>query len=167
MYLLNEIKHNVHMHYAMQLIILRWNKINYMLEIDILRNSSQNHLGVLKGDFWGFGCSKSTQMSCWLRLYMPWDTYMFCFQAVEEMPSLWSVPIWMYAASWGRMAGRSRPSRNPGIYSPTTTARDPARSCPITIPSAVPTASNTATHSGWTIHWTKAKSPSWKEVGKI
>ena len=35
MYLLNEIKHNV----------------NYMFEIDILRNSSLNCLGVLKGDF--------------------------------------------------------------------------------------------------------------------
>ena len=33
-------------------------KINYMLEIDILRNSSQNFLGVLMGAFQGFGCPK-------------------------------------------------------------------------------------------------------------
>ena len=29
-----------------------------MLEIDILRNSSQNVLGVLRGTFYGFGCPK-------------------------------------------------------------------------------------------------------------
>ena len=33
-------------------------KINYMLEIDILRNSSQNLLGVLRGVFQGFVCPK-------------------------------------------------------------------------------------------------------------
>ena len=33
-------------------------KFNYMLEIDILRNSSQNYLGVLRGVFQGFGCPK-------------------------------------------------------------------------------------------------------------
>ena len=33
-------------------------KINYMLEIDILRNSSQKNLGVLRGAFSGFGCAK-------------------------------------------------------------------------------------------------------------
>ena len=31
---------------------------NYMLEIDILRNFSQNFLGVLRGAFLGFGCPK-------------------------------------------------------------------------------------------------------------
>ena len=31
-------------------------KFNYMLEIDILRNSSQIILGVLTGAFQGFGC---------------------------------------------------------------------------------------------------------------
>ena len=30
----------------------------YMLEIDILRNSSQKKLGVLRGAFEGFGCPK-------------------------------------------------------------------------------------------------------------
>ena len=30
-----------------------------MLEIDILRNSSQNIVGVLKGDFWGLGVQKT------------------------------------------------------------------------------------------------------------
>ena len=33
-------------------------KLNYMLEIDILRNSSQKFLGVLRGIFQGFGCPK-------------------------------------------------------------------------------------------------------------
>ena len=33
-------------------------KINYMLEIDILRNSSQKILGVLRSVFSGFGCPK-------------------------------------------------------------------------------------------------------------
>ena len=33
-------------------------KIKYMLEIDILRNSSQIFLGVLRGAFSGFGCPK-------------------------------------------------------------------------------------------------------------
>ena len=31
-------------------------KFNHMLEIDILRNSSQNVLGILRGAFKGFGC---------------------------------------------------------------------------------------------------------------
>ena len=44
-------------------------KFNHMLEIDILRNSSQNFLGVLWGVFQGFGCQIETQMPCWLR---PW-----------------------------------------------------------------------------------------------
>ena len=33
-------------------------KFDYMLEIDILRNSSPKHLGVLRGAFYGFGCPK-------------------------------------------------------------------------------------------------------------
>ena len=33
-------------------------KFNYMFEIDILENSSQNFLGVLRGAFLGFGCPK-------------------------------------------------------------------------------------------------------------
>ena len=33
-------------------------RINYMLEIDIFRNSSQKSLGVLWGAFKGFGCPK-------------------------------------------------------------------------------------------------------------
>ena len=39
-------------------IILSWKNCNYMLEIDILRNDSQKYLGVLRGDFLGFGCPK-------------------------------------------------------------------------------------------------------------
>ena len=33
-------------------------KFNYILEFDILRNSSQSFLGVLRGAFLGFGCPK-------------------------------------------------------------------------------------------------------------
>ena len=33
-------------------------KFNYMLETDILRNSSQKVLGALRGAFKGFGCPK-------------------------------------------------------------------------------------------------------------
>ena len=32
--------------------------INYVLEFNILRNSSENKLGVLSGAFLGFGCPK-------------------------------------------------------------------------------------------------------------
>ena len=37
---------------------LEMKKIHYMLEIDILRNSSQKSLGVLRGTFQWFGCPK-------------------------------------------------------------------------------------------------------------
>ena len=33
-------------------------KFNYKLEIEILRNYTQNILGVLRGSFQGFGCPK-------------------------------------------------------------------------------------------------------------
>ena len=33
-------------------------RFNYMLEIDILRNSSQKFLGVQRAAFLGFGCPK-------------------------------------------------------------------------------------------------------------
>ena len=39
-------------------IIWRVKIFNYMLEIDVLRNSSQKVLGVLRGAFLGFGCPK-------------------------------------------------------------------------------------------------------------
>ena len=48
-------------------IMLRWKLYNYVLEIGIFRNSSQNILGVLKGDSWEFGCPKDTQTPCWQR----------------------------------------------------------------------------------------------------
>ena len=51
-----------------------------MVDIDISRNSSQNILGVLKGDFWGFGCPNDAQMPCWLRLCMRhYDDLNVCF----------------------------------------------------------------------------------------
>ena len=51
-------------------------KLN-MLEIDILQNSSSFLGGLLKGDFWGFGCPNNTKMPCWLKLW-PW-----CFGNVQ------------------------------------------------------------------------------------
>ena len=47
--LTNEIRHNILTLYNVKGIILRRNN-NYMLEIDILRNDSQKHLSVLRGD---------------------------------------------------------------------------------------------------------------------
>ena len=41
----------------------------YMLEIYIFRNSLQNILDVLKGDFCEFGCPNDAQTPCWLRLW--------------------------------------------------------------------------------------------------
>ena len=46
-------------------------KVDYILEIDILRNSSQNNwvsCGVLSK---GLGVQKDTQTPCWLRPWMP------------------------------------------------------------------------------------------------
>ena len=42
--------------------ILRIQKFNDMVEIVILRNSIQNTIGVLKGDFWDFDCPHDTWM---------------------------------------------------------------------------------------------------------
>ena len=42
-------------------------KFNYMLEIDILRNSSPKKVGVLRGVLRGLGVQKDTQTPCWLR----------------------------------------------------------------------------------------------------
>ena len=41
-------------------------KFNDMLEIDILRNSSQKNLGILMGVL-NLGVQKDTQTPCWLR----------------------------------------------------------------------------------------------------
>ena len=48
-YLLNELKHNVHVKCHGNYTEMK--EFNHMLEIDILKNSSQKTLGVLKGDF--------------------------------------------------------------------------------------------------------------------
>ena len=40
-----------------------------MLAIDILRSYFPKGLGVLRGDFWMFGCPKDAQTACWLRLW--------------------------------------------------------------------------------------------------
>ena len=47
-------------------------KFNYMLEIYILRNSSQKLLGVLRGVIKGLGVQKDTQTPCWLS---PWSIF--------------------------------------------------------------------------------------------
>ena len=49
MYLLIEIRHNILIKCLGNCIELE--KSNFMLEIDILRNYSQKHLGFLRGDF--------------------------------------------------------------------------------------------------------------------
>ena len=55
-------------------------KFNYLLEIDILRNSSQTILGVLI--FKGLGVQRDTQTPCWLRL---WYTLYNMGQIVKQM----------------------------------------------------------------------------------
>ena len=62
MYFLNEVKHNVHIQCHGNYIELKM--FNYMLEIDILRNSSQMFGGVLKGDFGGYGHPNDAQTPC-------------------------------------------------------------------------------------------------------
>ena len=47
-------------------------KLNYMLEIDIFKNSSQKDLGVLRGAFKCLGVQKDTQTPWLLR---PWHEY--------------------------------------------------------------------------------------------
>ena len=44
-------------------------KFNYMLEIDILRNSSPKKVGVLRGAFEGFGCPKRHALLAKTMLY--------------------------------------------------------------------------------------------------
>ena len=39
-------------------IVLSWKNVNYMLEIDILRNYFPKYFGDLKGDFGEFGGKK-------------------------------------------------------------------------------------------------------------
>ena len=59
-----------------------------MLEIDVLRNSLQNILDVLKGDFWGFGCPNA-QMPCWLRIC----SVLYLVDVVEIAALLWPVAV--------------------------------------------------------------------------
>ena len=69
-YLLNEIEHNIHMQCQRNYIGVQ--RFSYMLEIDILRNSSLDFLCVLLGVFWGFGCPNDAQRPCWFRLCLEW-----------------------------------------------------------------------------------------------
>ena len=48
-------------------VVFRLKNLNHILQFDILRNYSQNKLGVMKCDFGGFGCSNDTQTPCCLR----------------------------------------------------------------------------------------------------
>ena len=58
----------------------------YKFENHILRNK---YLGVLRGDFWGFGCANDTQMPCWLRLW--YHTFLWTRQGLWWTPA----PVWM------------------------------------------------------------------------
>ena len=49
--------------YTMPWECIEMTKFNYMLEIDISRNSSQENLGSLKGVFLGFGCPNDTHLT--------------------------------------------------------------------------------------------------------
>ena len=44
------------------LFILGWNEFNHMFENDILLNYYPENLGVLKGDFLGFGCRNNLKV---------------------------------------------------------------------------------------------------------
>ena len=59
---------NVHIQYHVDYIEMK-KKIYYMLKTDILMNSSQKNLSVLKGDFSECGCPNGAQTPCWLRLW--------------------------------------------------------------------------------------------------
>ena len=52
MYLPNEIKQNFHIIQCHEIYI----EVKRYSEIDIFRNFSEKVLGVLRSDFWGFGC---------------------------------------------------------------------------------------------------------------
>ena len=56
-------------------------KFKYMLEIDILRNSSQKHLGFLRDAFYGFGCPKR-HTEALLAKTMVWST-VICLSATR------------------------------------------------------------------------------------
>ena len=51
-----KIRHDIH--FQCHGNYMEMKKVNYMLEIDILRNSSQKDVGVLRDAFEGFGCPK-------------------------------------------------------------------------------------------------------------
>ena len=66
MYLLIEIRHDILVQCYGYYIEMK--KFNFMLVINILRNSSQDNLVVLRFNFWELGWPKSGQMPCQLRL---------------------------------------------------------------------------------------------------
>ena len=54
--------------------------VNYMLEIDIFRNSSQKIWGVLRGAFQGFGCPKRHPDALLAKTMLPLVTKRKCIQ---------------------------------------------------------------------------------------
>ena len=64
-----------------------------MFEIDNLRIDSQTYLVVLRGDFWGFGCWKDTQMPCRLSL---------CASKImhKDLKINWNPDTWVLGASY-------------------------------------------------------------------
>ena len=52
-----------------------------MLGNIILRNSSYKNVGVLRGDFWGFGCPNDALLAKTMSLKVapPWSQWLGCF----------------------------------------------------------------------------------------
>ena len=66
--------HNILIQYHMNYIKVQ--NCSYMLEKDVLRNTSQKEWG---GIFLGFGCPNDAQTSCWLRLCT-------CYSMLANLP---------------------------------------------------------------------------------
>ena len=70
-------------------------KFNYTLEINILRNSSQIFLGVLRGVFQGFGCPKRHPDALLAKTMTVTEIYSFIFACAMQ----WSTVISLLALS--------------------------------------------------------------------
>ena len=62
MYFLIKIRHDIIITQFMG-TIMKWEKLNYMLEIDILRNYFPKDLVVMRGGSWGIGCPKDALLA--------------------------------------------------------------------------------------------------------
>ena len=66
-------------------------KFNYMLEIDILRNSSQKFLGVLRGAFSVFGCPKRHPDTLLAKTMIVAHGKLFCTPCVSGPSSVYNI----------------------------------------------------------------------------